>query len=387
MCRCSQTLGVQDARHTRNAMLGEQPVDVNLLVELPQRGVRLDDHSRVTDLATHRQHRAHLATDAPNDLGNPQVIPEGAGRVNPRVMTRFYPIPGSVQTSAGEGSGSRLDRRATRAAGLALTPAPIGACLHRAGNDSCEVVSGRVLHRPLWTVWRNRSVRLPVIPSPPTWGGMEWYGRGQAESIRVVDRATGGGSDLQRPRVLAAPEGRSRRSGQATDVSVAQRVVDQGEQLAGGGDLGDVRASAFGQPGPGTPDRTAVETLHRFDGGPADQMVALLGDAATVDGGVGLTVAGSHAGPGAQLLGPTEPAHVADRGQEHRAQHRPDPGDGLHRLEPGVAGELAAGALGQNVDLEGERVDEPAKREHAGVERGVQGQLVKQRRPADTEQV
>src|SRR6266508_4262970 len=103
MCRCSQTLGVQDARHTRNAMLGEQPVDVNLL----------DDHSRVTDLATHLQHRAHLATDAPNDLGNPQVIPEGAGRVNPRVMTRFYPIPGSVQTSAGEGSGSRLDRRST----------------------------------------------------------------------------------------------------------------------------------------------------------------------------------------------------------------------------------------------------------------------------------
>src|SRR6266540_3735830 len=226
---------------------------------------------------------------APHRTGTTQqVIPEGAGRVNPRVMTRFYPIPGSVQTSAGEGSGSRLDRRSTRAAGLALTPAPIGACLHRAGNDSCEVVSGRVLHRPLWTVWRNRSVRLPVIPSPPTWGGMEWYGRGQAESIRVVDRATGGGSDLQRPRVLAAPEGRSRRSGQATDVSVAQRVVDQGEQLAGGGDLGDVRASAFGQPGPGTPDRTAVETLHRFDGGPADQMVALLGDAATVDGGVGL---------------------------------------------------------------------------------------------------
>src|SRR6266511_1424096 len=166
---------------------------------------------------------------APHRTGTTQqVIPEGAGRVNPRVMTRFYPIPGSVQTSAGEGSGSRLDRRSTRAAGLALTPAPIGAASSR----------------------------------------------------------------------------------QATDVSVAQRVVDQGEQLAGGGDLGDVRASAFGQPGPGTPDRTAVETLHRFDGGPADQMVALLGDAATVDGGVGLTVAGSHAGPGAQLLGPTEPGHV-----------------------------------------------------------------------------
>ena len=64
---------------------------------------------------------------------------------------------------------------------------------------------------------------------------MEWYGRSQAESIRVVDRANWWGSDLRRPRVLAAPEGCSRWSGQATDVSVAQTVVDQGEQLAGGG--------------------------------------------------------------------------------------------------------------------------------------------------------
>jgi hypothetical protein len=59
--------------------------------------------------------------------GCAQVIPEGAGRVNPRVVTGFTPIPGSVQTNAGKGSGSRLDRRSTRAAGLALTPAPIGA--------------------------------------------------------------------------------------------------------------------------------------------------------------------------------------------------------------------------------------------------------------------
>ena len=28
---------------------------------------------------------------------------------------------------------------------------------------------------------------------PEFTGGMEWYGRSQAESIRVVDRATGGG--------------------------------------------------------------------------------------------------------------------------------------------------------------------------------------------------
>ncbi len=55
------------------------------------------------------------------------------------------------------------------------------------------LVGGRVLQRPMWTVWRNRGTRLPVIPSPPAGGGMEWYGRSQAGSIRVVDHATGGG--------------------------------------------------------------------------------------------------------------------------------------------------------------------------------------------------
>ena len=85
-------------------------------------------------------------------------------------------------------------------------------------------------------------------------------------------------------------------------------------------------APPFGQPGPGTTDRAAVEALDRFDGGPTDQVVALLGDPSTVDRGVGLTVAGGHPGPGAQLLGPVKAGHVADLGHEHRAQHRPTPG-------------------------------------------------------------
>jgi len=88
-------------------------------------------------------------------------------------------------------------------------------------------------------------------------------------------------------------------------------------------------APPFGQPGPGTTDRAAVEALDRFDGGPTDQVVALLGDPSTVDRGVGLTVAGGDPGPGAQLLGPVKAGHVADLGHEHRAQHRPDAGDGL----------------------------------------------------------
>src|SRR5687768_9410017 len=78
------------------------------------------------------------------------------------------------------------------------------------------------------------------------------------------------GSDVPRPRVLAASRSCSRRSGQATDVSVTQPVVDQGEQLAGGGDLGDVRAAALTDPGPDTTERPATDPLDRFDGGPAN---------------------------------------------------------------------------------------------------------------------
>src|SRR6266498_2498821 len=54
----------------------------------------------------------------------------GAGPVNPLwsgIYDRSVLVPGSVQTNADEGSGSRLDRRSTRVAGLALTPAPGGA--------------------------------------------------------------------------------------------------------------------------------------------------------------------------------------------------------------------------------------------------------------------
>ena len=106
-------------------------------------------------------------------------------------------VPGSVQTNASEGSGSRLDRKVDPRSGLG----------HDAGSEwrmmctpGSVLVGGRVLQRPMWTVWRNRGTRLPVIPSPPAGGGMEWYGRSQAGSIRVCrPRHRGGGqtsSDL-----------------------------------------------------------------------------------------------------------------------------------------------------------------------------------------------
>src|SRR6266545_803564 len=106
---------------------------------------------------------------------------------------------------------------------------------------------GRVKPRT-WVV----CVWLPVIPSPPTGGGMECCGRSQAGSIRYArPRHQRRGSDLRRPRVLAASRRCSRRAGQATDVPVAEPVVDQGEQLAGGGDLADVRAAVLADAGAG----------------------------------------------------------------------------------------------------------------------------------------
>ena len=137
------------------------------------------------------------------------------------VVTGFCWFSGSVQSNASEGSGSRLDRRST----------PQGHGLDGDSEWRMIFAPGTFVLGCVWAVFskvvrcgrgRSRVVRLPVIPSPPAWGGMEWYGRSQAGSIRIVDRATGRwGSDLRRPRVLAASRLCSRRSGQATDVPVA----------------------------------------------------------------------------------------------------------------------------------------------------------------------
>ena len=59
-------------------------------------------------------------------------------------------FPGSVQANAIEVSGSRLDRRSTRAAGVALTSAPRGAESLPPGRAmaGCEAA---YLQRPMWT--------------------------------------------------------------------------------------------------------------------------------------------------------------------------------------------------------------------------------------------
>jgi len=52
-------------------------------------------------------------------------------------------------------------------------------------------------------------------------GGMEWYGRSQAGSIRYVDRAAGGGQTCNDLASWPRRREGSHWSGQATDVPVA----------------------------------------------------------------------------------------------------------------------------------------------------------------------
>jgi hypothetical protein len=91
---------------------------------------------------------------------------------------------------------------------------------------------------------------------------MEWYGLSQAGSIKKIDRAVVGVRHRATSR-LAAPGLVSRWPGQATDVAVAQPVVDQREQFAGGGDLADVRAASFADTDPGVPEGTLPQGLHQ----------------------------------------------------------------------------------------------------------------------------
>lgn len=89
-----------------------------------------------------------------------------------------------------------------------------------AGKGVVRLWVGRVLHRRVWTGGNCQSgVWLPVIPSPPAraaWSDTAAARRGQSETS---GRATGRwGSDLRRPRVLAASRWCSRGSGQADQV-------------------------------------------------------------------------------------------------------------------------------------------------------------------------
>jgi hypothetical protein len=77
---------------------------------------------------------------------------------------------------------------------------------------------------------------------------------------------------------------------------------------------------------------------------------------------VGLVVFRGQSGPAGQPRGPVEAGDVADLGDEHRGQHRPDPGDLLDSAVAGVAAQPAGDQLGEQVDLEVQLLDQPQDR-------------------------
>ena len=105
------------------------------------------------------------------------------------------------------------------------------------------------------------------IPSPRTTGvvGMERCGHSRAELNHIRRPATWGSC---RYCELAACRARTSRhlALEATDLSVTEPVVDEGEQLAGRGDSTDVAAETFGDAPVGGPDGCAtVVAGHGFD--------------------------------------------------------------------------------------------------------------------------
>jgi len=94
-----------------------------------------------------------------------------------------------------------------------------------------------------------------------------------------------------------------------------------------------------------------------------------LGDPATVHGGVGLAVARGQPGPAGQLRGAGEPGDVTDLGDEHRREHRADPGNGLDRGVAGIGAQSPGDEVGEQPDLELEVLDQPQLGVHPGPRR------------------
>ena len=196
-----------------------------------------------------------------------------------------------------------------------------------------------------------------------------WWAWSGAVATRGVnqegDHAVGGSDKIATAHGLRPECSRRPVWVERTDVAVAQPVVDQREQFACRGDLGDVLAAAsFDTVLVGGDLGCRLVPLHRLDRRPADQFGALFGDMPAVHDGVGLAVAWGQPGPGAQLGGPGEAVHVTDLGDEHRRQHRSDTGYLLDGLIAAISVELFGDQRGEPRLVAIEDVDEFQQRAH-----------------------
>ena len=88
---------------------------------------------------------------------------------------------------------------------------------------------------------------MPAISSPRR-GGMEWFGRNLVGSIKCSVSPLCGDHGNRRARTGLRPSRFSPRLSQATDLTVAQAVVDEDEKFAGGRHPGDLLAPALSHP-------------------------------------------------------------------------------------------------------------------------------------------
>ena len=119
---------------------------------------------------------------------------------------------------------------------------------------------------------------------------------GQVRSVGVNQQrrlASKWGHDPHDPRPIAVVRQSCAAVVEATDFSVASPVINQFDELAGGGDFADVVAAAGPDPVTNLAQATVlIGALDGFDCGPAHQPAALFGDGSAMHGGVGLVVFG-----------------------------------------------------------------------------------------------
>ena len=169
------------------------------------------------------------------------------------------------------------------------------------------------------TLGQGRTLPAAGHPFAQLWWA--WSGAVATRGVNQEWRPRRWGSDMRATARGLRPE-RSRRpvSVQRADVSVAQPVVDQREQFACRGNLGDVFAAAsFDSVFVGCDLGRRRVTLHRLDGRPTNQFGALFGDMPAVYDAIGLAVARGQPGPRAQVGG------VGENGARHRSRRRTPP--------------------------------------------------------------
>src|SRR5712675_2438440 len=153
-----------------------------------------------------------------------------------------------------------------------------------------------------WGQGRIFGCRSSLRPARGAWSGA----RATRGVNQYSDHAEIRGSDYWAAARVLRPRCSRRHLtvGHRADVSVAQPVVDEGEQLAGRGDLGDVAAAAGLDPLAIKGDLGGVGlALDGLHGRPPHEFAALLGDVPAAHDSVGFAVCGGQPGPRAQVGG------------------------------------------------------------------------------------